>query len=444
MDANSQPVVADISEDRRSWPGRSWDLAARLSREKRSRQILGLFGTTIFLRAFSFITAPITTRTLGPYDYGQLAVYGSVTGFPLLFFSFGFFSTTGTLLAKSTNEQEQRNLIGASLVVAIVLGLVYAACIFALSFFVDDWFQVWIGSMLRYIFPFLVFFPLLAFVPLIGRGTNRIDSIVWVKAFPVLASFGLIVFLWLAGALALESLIPLRASLAVFSLVIIFWIFKPSFANLRGTLRLLFRKNREFGIHMYAGQIVSEGTSRLDGIMIPLFVGPTELGYYALALTLSRLIPTFSRALTTSQYRQYAQQMRIPRKTFWLNYCYLVLACLALVVLGGPLLIFIAGDRFAGAVPLVPPLALMVFFAGAYLPYNSFLSANGCGKWMRNAALAMTAVSLVGNLSLIPPFGALGAAWASVLAMGVCYAVVLHYYRRFCRGDHGKVARGNG
>ncbi len=42
--------------------------------------------------------------------------------------------------------------------------------------------------------------------------------------------------------------------------------------------------------------------------------------------------------------------------------------------------------------------------------------------------------NLIFNFALIPPFGATGAAWASVLALLVNYVAYLIYYRRYVRG----------
>ncbi len=50
---------------------------------------------------------------------------------------------------------------------------------------------------------------------------------------------------------------------------------------------------------------------------------------------------------------------------------------------------------------------------------------------MRNRAFIFTGSNIVFNFALIPPFGATGAAWASLAAMLVNYIAYVTYYRRY-------------
>jgi O-antigen/teichoic acid export membrane protein len=62
--------------------------------------------------------------------------------------------------------------------------------------------------------------------------------------------------------------------------------------------------------------------------------------------------------------------------------------------------------------------------------YNNFLSAKGLGKEMRNTGLVLTVSNIVLNFALIPSYGAMGAAWASLLALVANYLGYLYYYRK--------------
>ena len=52
---------------------------------------------------------------------------------------------------------------------------------------------------------------------------------------------------------------------------------------------------------------------------------------------------------------------------------------------------------------------------------------------MRNRAFIFTGSNLIFNFALIPPFGAMGAAWASLLALMVNYFAYLWSYHRYVR-----------
>jgi O-antigen/teichoic acid export membrane protein len=62
--------------------------------------------------------------------------------------------------------------------------------------------------------------------------------------------------------------------------------------------------------------------------------------------------------------------------------------------------------------------------------YNTYLSARAYGRELRSANITLTASNVVLNLTLIPPFGAQGAAWASLVALIVNLAAHVYYYRR--------------
>jgi Na+-driven multidrug efflux pump len=67
---------------------------------------------------------------------------------------------------------------------------------------------------------------------------------------------------------------------------------------------------------------------------------------------------------------------------------------------------------------------------GAFQPYNFFLSATGKGKYLRNTAIVLTVSALFFNLMLIPGYGAIGAAYATLISLFLDYLVHVYYYRK--------------
>ena len=63
-------------------------------------------------------------------------------------------------------------------------------------------------------------------------------------------------------------------------------------------------------------------------------------------------------------------------------------------------------------------------------PYNVFLTARGEGRALRNIAIAMGAVNLVGLLVFVRRYGLLGAAWFAVASMAFNFVLHLYYYRK--------------
>ena len=397
---------------------------------KMLRQTTSLFGSGLFITLLSAITVPIVTRSLGPINYSTYILYTNITNFILLFVHLGFFVTVGIMLAETTSIDEQRSLIGATLCISFTIGICYALLILLVSFATDAVFNVTIGRIMRLTIPFLVCYPFYLVYTQIGKGTNRIDSIVYAKSLPIILRACVIVLLWSIGMLTVTSMIFIEASIAIIPLLVLITVFKPSLMNLPANLKRIWIRNKEFGIHVYISMIFSQSTYELDGVMIPIFAAPEALGFYRLANVFAATMNDFSVALGTSQFTKYTHSKGISGKSLVFNYIVLALGALGTMLLGSRIIRFVAGEGFNIPFGLILPIAFLGFINGAFQPYNHFLNAKGKGKWMRNIGYIVSGVNIVGNLTLIPFFGAIGAAWASFLSKGTGYITNPHYYRR--------------
>jgi len=400
-------------------------------RSRAGQQTVSLYASQLALLAMGVAITTLNARVLGPADYGVLAFYVAFTRFLAPFFGFGFFGSSALLLARAADAGRQRRLIGATLVVGLGVGVLYAAIVFLASFQVDAIFDTQVGSILRACTPLLVLLPLEPLVPQLARGTNRIEvqvSFNLLSRALYLVAFGGILLLGASVSVLILALLQLSA-LGV-ALAVAARQLAPGFAALAETWRELAATNRRYGIHVYAGQVVNQTTYRLDGILITLFRDTTSLGFYSLAAALVSPMTFFSQSLATSLFRDFASRAEIPRKVFLVNAAWLAACTLALVVAGGFVVTLLFGERFEAVTPLILPLAVAGFCAGMYQPYG-FLAAQGRGVWIRHTAIAEGAVNVVGNLVLIWLYGAMGAAIASALAKLVHWQMLAHYYRRF-------------
>ena len=99
-------------------------------------------------------------------------------------------------------------------------------------------------------------------------------------------------------------------------------------------------------------------------------------------------------------------------------------------IFAAPFIDALFSHRYSPAVGLVGPLALAQAVRGVTGVYNSFLSAQAKGRELRNAAFILTSFNIALNFALIPPYGAKGAAWASLVALVANLRSHIFYYRR--------------
>ncbi|MCD4801330.1 MAG: oligosaccharide flippase family protein [Anaerolineales bacterium] len=404
---------------------------------KTGRQTSTLFLTQIAAFFLGIFTGIINTRTLGPEGYGILAFFFSVTSFTVLFFRFGFFSASGLLIAQAKEERKERELIGASIVAAFFIGVSYAIFIFVLSFFVDDIFHTDVGWILRGTSILLIPLPCTFLIPQIGRGTNKIERL---AAFNVVPTA-----FYLVGALVLLKMIQiepfhfifLHLFATIFGIFVVIKLFHPVFSNVKNNLREIWKKTKEYGFHLYMGQITTQSAYKLDKIFITFFVNTTQLGFYSLALSITSPMVGLSSALSMSLFKGFVEMDRIPKKVIYYNFLWLAVGIIGLVIFGKYIVVLLFTEKFLPSVSLILPLALACLFQGMYQPYISFLGAKGLGVEMRNAGFIASAVYLATNIIFIPPWGAYGAAVATAISTAFALLINIYIYKKYLYSGGG-------
>jgi O-antigen/teichoic acid export membrane protein len=396
------------------------------------RQTISLYSSELIALFLGICTGVLNTRALGPDGYGILAFFGVVTSFTVLFFRFGIFSAAGVLLAQCKHEMQARELIGASVFLGFVIGIFYSIFIFILSFFIDGWFNVEIGWILRWASLMLVALPMTLLVPQIGRGINAIFSISAFNIIRPLLYLGGSLMILLSVTIEPVHLILLSCASTVIALFFIIHAFHPHFSHLHENIHTIFKKTKEYGFHLYLGQIADQSTQQLNGLLIPLFVNTTQLGFFSLALMITSPIAGMSRSLATSLFRDFAHASKIPKKVIYYNMVWLGSCVIGLNIFGSYIIDLLFSKNFYPASQLILPLSIAIFFQGMCQPYNVFLGAQMYGKELRNISIIVSFIFLIFNLILIPIFDVFGAALALILGYLISFIFQFYYYSKNC------------
>ncbi|MGB7808534.1 lipopolysaccharide biosynthesis protein [Methanoregula sp.] len=394
-------------------------------------QTLSLYSSTIIALILGVFTGIINTRMLGPEGYGILAFFGAITGFTVLFFRFGSFSAAGVLLAQCKDDIKSRELTGASIVLAFIIGIFYSCFIFFISFYVDTWFHVEIGWILRWASFMLVALPMTLLIPQIGRGMNAIHRLSIFNILQPLLYLGGAFLLLFSVKIEPVHLILLNMITTVIAIFVVIYTFHPLFSHLRETIGIIHQKTKEYGFQLYIGQIADQSTTQLNGLIIPLFINTTQLGFFSLAMMITTPIAGLSQSLSISLFRNFAQLEEIPKKVIYYNAAWLIMCAILLNVFGGFIIGLLLSKAFLPVVPLLLPMSIAVFFQGMYQPYNLFLGAKLCGKWLRNISIIECCINVAATLLLIPLFGTFGAALAILCGYSSFYFGSLYYYKKY-------------
>jgi O-antigen/teichoic acid export membrane protein len=304
---------------------------------------------------------------------------------------------------------------------------------FILSYFMDGLFDVEFGSTVRMLCPLTFIFPFHNMVIALTTGSNKIKyHALYNIIFKTIFVLSLVV-LYFIGRISVVILIIIYCITHILSVLYIYLMLKPSFQNMKNQFRMLWKKNKEYGIHLYLGQITDQSTTKLGGIFVSYFVNTTALGFFSLANILCMPMVTMSSAISLSLHKKFAFQQKIPNKLFFYNGLWLLFCLFVLVLFGKFLVVLIFSEAFLPTANLLLPLSLASLASGITLPHNSFLGAHGRGHELRNTSIIMSIISLFGNLLLVPSYGAMGAAWANFFSFTACSVTRFSYYRKYLK-----------
>lgn len=377
------------------------------------------------------LSTALAARALTTHEFGSLTFAVSFLAFASLFFDFGLFLPTSRLVALADGPQ-RREIIGAALVAFVPIGLLFSLATFALSFGVDAWFHVRAGTALRVIAPLALVYPFQTLAGALTQGTGRLHiySVVAVLGQAVYV-IGLVLITALHATLTVALALELRlCGMLLAGIVLVVWLM-PLFRHVLAIIGRIVAHAREYGFHVYVGAVLGIATYNMDVLMVGALTNARDVGYYGLAGSMAYMVSLPVNGMCRALFPQMTSAHRLSSRWVGLSALSGLICAVAVIILSHPAVSIVFSSRYAPALVLVPPLAFAEAVRGVTTVYNSFLSAQGRGKDLRNAAFVLTGSNLVLNFALIPPFGALGAAWASLGALLLNFLAHVVLYRRY-------------
>jgi O-antigen/teichoic acid export membrane protein len=383
----------------------------------------------------------VLAHALTPAQFGTFAFGLSFLTFTALFFEFGLFTPAARRIARSTGT-EQAELVGAATAIFAPIGLLFCLAVFGLSFAVKPVFHVSAGGALRIVAPLSFAYALEIAALQIAQGADRVG------AYSVATMFGqaaFVVALVVTAALTdMSATVALGLNTAGLLIGLSSFIrtVRPRFSSIVAHGNAIISDARDWGFQLYIGRVLSIGTYNMDVLMVAGFTNSKTVGFYVLAGTLAQASGLPIAGLGTALFAPLARAKKIEPRWLLTAWCLGGVGVVGTVVLAPLVIKVVFTAAYRPAVALALPLALAQAVRGVTSVYNSYLSAHGWGRELRNCGLILTASNLAFNFGLIPWFGAMGAAWASFAALLLNYGGHLYYYRRVAASDVG--TRGTG
>lgn len=404
---------------------------------KIARQTLLLFGSQLILVGIGFGIKTVQTRWLGPEAYGLYAFFASFTGFAVLFFRLGFYSSLQVVLAHNTNPERESNLLGTGFLIALSSGIFFSLFILISSLFIDEGFDVQgLGHIMFVVAPLSFIIPFRMMISAMAVGSNKVHLIATFDLFAKGLFLAVLLLLALPSFLSLTLVIVFNLITQIFAGLLAFFLFRPKFRNQKILFRILLKKTKKFGFNFYVGTTANQATFKIDELLITYFYTATLNGFYSLAILLCSPMVMASQALSNSLFKRFSKSRRIQNKVLTYNLLWLVSSLFALILLADEAVFFLFGEDFMDVANYIPLLGVAFLLQGLYQPF-SFLTAKSQGKAIRNVALTEAFINLTGNLILIPIYGVSGAIYTSIAAKGIHLLGKIYYYRKYLSSAHG-------
>ena len=384
------------------------------------RDVSVSFAATGVIQAINIATGLLAARLLLPEGRGELA---AIMLWPGLIAELGVIGLSDALLyAAATRLAPPRQLFAS--IMALVLGLSVvlvgigiAIVPFAFASFSDE---VRLIALL-YMSYIPIYFAAL-FVHSMFQGHLDIMAWNWLRVLVPLGYLAFILAFWISsgasvGGFALANILAHVIAVAIGLVVLVrrdWFGWRPQLQAMKDMLI--------FGAKVHLGEILNTLRQRLDQALVALWLSASELGLYAVALTIANgpLILVYTAANVAypkiSQQGTDAGKLEVFGRYLRLAVVVALSTGLILILLAGWIVPLLFGEPFRPAVPVVQLLLVGLPALAVKLMVMQALKAWNRSLVISRAELAGLVVAAASLIVLLPRFGLIGAAASLVIA----------------------------
>lgn len=183
----------------------------------------------------------------------------------------------------------------------------------------------------------------------------------------------------------------------------------------------------KFGVVSFLNNLAGSSLTYLDRMIIPLFLGPSNLTYYSLPGSITSKMPSLSNTLSSVIFPMTAHfegdGNRDMTKNLYIRSMRLVTIVSASIAVTfvafayQMLQYWISSDIADKATEVLIILAITNFVLAVVYPLNSTLLGMGKLKALTITSVSTAIINAILLVALLPRFGIIGAAWAYLLAL---------------------------
>lgn len=406
---------------------------------KSSKQVVVLYASSVIGLLFGVLCSVLNTRSLSPKLFGDVRYVQNIISFVSSLLLFGYFISGSRLLALSKDEYYSRRIRGA--MVAILLATIFVLSLVMLVLYVISIFNgkqnltplylssVFLGSNV----------VLLNYVNTTAQGDNHIGRLAIARFLPsgVYLIVAFLVYRYFGCSPVL--MISLFNGTAVLVLVWIIVSTRPSFHNLRDSLRQLYEENRSYGFNVYLGSLAGVSTSYITGITLGSFCADNaNVGFYTLALSLATPLTMLPSIIGTTYFKSFAKEDKINRKVLTYSVALTSLSLIVFVAAIHFIVEILYDESYSVVAEYASWLAIGTSLHGFGDMINRFLGAHGQGRQIRNAAIICGLVIIFGSFVFVYFWNVNGAILTKNIGSLSYFLAMIVYYSKFIKSANAR------
>lgn len=373
----------------------------------------------------------ITTRNLGPNEYGKFSYVVNLFTLVSICINFGVYIAGQRLIANYKYVYLKTKIFAGLLWFSIITSIILVIILFGYSFIDDYIYNNNMGFIIRLFSPLIIIFPFQNLLESILSGDNRISLLSINRTGP---KFFYVITL-LTTILITNRLTTVNVLFFYFFTMLLFYIItlfiiKPDIWQAKKSFHILKKEVKSYGIHEYIGSLTEVVTDKIAFFSILYFLSNTQVGFFSLACTVAGPLALISGVVGTSFYKEFANSQKLPRKATRVTLGLSFLSLIFFMLLIKPIIFLFYSKSYIAVADIAYITSIGFILRGLGDYVNKFLGAHGKGVQIRNSSFVNGVFNILGYTILVYYFGLIGAAITKFLSGAIYLFSMLYFYKK--------------
>jgi O-antigen/teichoic acid export membrane protein len=408
-----------------------------------AKEIISTFSYKLVIAVVTFTASVFISRTLGPELQGK---YSLIILFVTMIFNLG---NMGIGVAANYFPAKKgcnlKIILNNLLFVSIILSVVIFSAAVLIRATTRKYFLPDIADGIIYLALLAIPIRMIQLVLesfLLGLKNYKFYNIVFLIKISLKLIFTIIFYF------SIKNLLLAYVSAYIISQFLVFPILDKKIKKITEITPLKFinysviKKILRFGIMNHLSNLIMLLEFKIDIFLINFFSNPLNVGYYYISVIVSEISSVFSSAVNLVLFPKIAElnnKKKIEKiKNFGIFSSLFFSFCFSLLIffLASPFIKLFFGQAFAPAIPTLKIMAFVTFFSNIKKIILSNLSAQNLIHLANPINILTLILNIALNIYLIPRYGIIGAAYASLTSYAVSVLSLWLRYRMYLKNNH--------